>query len=394
MDFQLIDTNWQQLLDEAAKVDTSELRIVCPFIKKAPAEGLLESSPKSINVITRFNLCDFLAGVSDTSALRALMNAGASIRGVKGLHAKLYLFGTSRCVVTSANLTNAGLTKNHEFGFTAGEPSIIERCRQYFDGLWKCAGTDLTTAMLDEWDEKLGEVLATGTRPSKVVSLPDKGVDAGIVQPPVLVNLPVGTTPQAFVKLFGTSASRWERTRTVKEEIERSGSHWACSYSYHPRQVKDGAVMFMAKMVKEPNDIMIYGWGIALSHQDERDRATPEDIERRAWKKDWPIYIRVHHGEFINGTLGDGVSLNELMEALKSSSFRTTKLNAAKNRGNTDPRRAYNQKAQVELSEEGYVWLRARLEAAFVRNGKLPPPVLEKLDWPKLPAGVPAGAPP
>ena len=48
-----------------------------------------------------------------------LLDAGASIRGIQNLHAKLYLFGTSRAIITSANLTEAALTRNQEFGTTS-----------------------------------------------------------------------------------------------------------------------------------------------------------------------------------------------------------------------------------------------------------------------------------
>ena len=41
---------------------------------------------------------------------------GAGVRGIRNLHAKLYVFGSDRSIVTSANLTEPALTKNAEFG--------------------------------------------------------------------------------------------------------------------------------------------------------------------------------------------------------------------------------------------------------------------------------------
>ena len=93
------------------------------FIKKGALERLLSHRPGDVQVITRFNLADFADGVSDVEALRMLLDAGASIRGIQNLHAKLYLFGTSRAIITSANLTEAALTRNQEFG-TASVRSI------------------------------------------------------------------------------------------------------------------------------------------------------------------------------------------------------------------------------------------------------------------------------
>ena len=108
-------------LSAAIRADPSEVRIVCPFIKEGALEHLLSHRPGNVQVITRFNLDDFAEGVSDIEALRLLLDAGAGIRGIRNLHAKLYLFGTSRAIITSANLTEAALTRNQEFGMIADD---------------------------------------------------------------------------------------------------------------------------------------------------------------------------------------------------------------------------------------------------------------------------------
>src|SRR5438034_8452232 len=108
--FRLVDVGWDGELDAALSAGPADIRIVCPFIKLRPAERLLKRGvPKSIKVITRFNLRDFSEGVSDISALRLLLESGAQIRGVTNLHAKLYLFDNSRAILTSANLNDAAL---------------------------------------------------------------------------------------------------------------------------------------------------------------------------------------------------------------------------------------------------------------------------------------------
>ena len=133
-DFQLIDSGWSNVFKDAIKLGHPMLRIVCPFIKKPVAELLLKHGHlKHIQVITRFSLADFSDGVSDTSALRLLLEKGAQILRVKNLHSKLYLFGENRAVVTSANLTEAALLRNHEFGFVAGDSGIITNCSEYFE---------------------------------------------------------------------------------------------------------------------------------------------------------------------------------------------------------------------------------------------------------------------
>jgi hypothetical protein len=90
----------------------------------------------------------------------------------------------------------------------------------------------------------------------------------------------------------------------------------------------------------------------------------------------------VHHADFVAGTLASGVSLNEMMDVLKSDAFTSTQRNVAKKEGNTDPRHAYLQQPAVELSLQGFEWLKEKLELAFAEHGMLTPTELEQLDRP------------
>jgi hypothetical protein len=179
----------------------------------------------------------------------------------------------------------------------------------------------------------------------------------------------------------------------VFTEVTNSGCHWACTYPYgkRPRQVRDGAVMFMGRLVKDPDDILIYGRAIGVPHEPGRDDATAEDIRLRDWKEKYPHYIRVHHAEFVGGNLANGVSLNEMMAALASNAFVSTQEHAGKGAGNTNPRSAYMRQAAVELAPHGFRWIQEKLEHAYARHGKLAPAVLERLDWPATLSDAAAG---
>jgi hypothetical protein len=390
--FELIDRNWGVVLDQAVVADHSELRIICPFIKRTTAERLLRAGcPQAIQVLTRFSLSDFCDGVSDLSALRLFLEAGAQIRGIRNLHAKLYLFGQTRAIVTSANLTDAAMRRNHEFGFVAGDTTIIQRCREYFDGLWPRAGDLLTAEKLSSWESQIEVARTQGAGPSTRSGLKDQGSDVGF-DVPAPENAPfAGLTGQAHVKFFGEGHNRADRGLCIWDEIDRSGSHWACTYpkGKRPRQVEDGDVMFMARMVRKPNDYLVFGRAIGMKHQPGRDDATNDDIARREWKSRWPHYVRVHHAEFIAGTLANGVSLNRLMDALGSDAFAGTQDHAAAGDGNTNPKSSLRQQAAVKLSDQAYAWLQREFDAALTRHGRLPDADLDRLDWPKLPSTNP-----
>ncbi len=385
--FQLIDAGWDKVVSEATALGCRELRLVSPFIKSKAAMRLLTGrAPETIRVITRFHPGEMCAGVNDTGALRLLLERGAKIRGVRGLHAKVYLFGDQRAVVTSANLTEAALLRNHEFGFVTSEGHIIKRCQDYFEQLWQRAGPDLDFARLDGWERKIEAVRLAGHAPSTNSGLKDEGASAGLLSAVPVVIAVTDDDTQAFVKFFGQRHHRAVPDMNVLEEVNGSGSHWACTYptNKRPRGVRDGDVMFMGRLVENPHDIIIYGRAIGLRHVDGRDEATPDEIAVRHWKATWPAYVRVHSAEFVAGTLKNGVSLNSLMSELGSAAFISTQRNAAKRNGNTEPRRSLGQKAHVQLTREAHVWLEERLREVFQVHGKLTPADLETLDWPEV----------
>lgn len=377
-------------MEAAARLGATQLRIICPFIK-LDALGSLLAHNESVQVITRFNLDDFASGVSDLQALRRLVTAGAQVRGVRGLHAKVYIFRDRRAIVTSANLTRAGLDRNHEFGLVSEDRAVLEACERYFQDLWPRAGKDLTASMIDNWELSVTQYLVGGARAGVPSGLADHGANANLES---ALPIPVGSpqvAPQAFVKFLGEGRNRVPVSYPVFDEIKSAGCHWALGYpaEKRPRKVRDGAVMFIARLTHSPNDMRVFGRAVGLQYVPGRDDATPFDIAERTWKQEWPRYVRVHHAEFVAGDLKNGVSLDEMMSALGANAFAPTQRNARQRVGNTDPRRAYLRQAGVELSNDGYAWLNERLEAAFQVHGNIPADDLARLDWPEVP--VPGG---
>ena len=379
----LVDGGWDRELAAAIRADSSEVRIVCPFIKKGALECLLSFPAGDIQVITRFNLNDFAEGVSDIEALRMLLDAGASVRGIQNLHAKLYIFGASRAIITSANLTRAALTRNQEFGVVADDAAVIAACRNYFDALWQCgSAANLSRDMLDSWAEEVARFhRLDGERSRFARGLGDFGVQAGLEPPQPVLPVAVADAGQAFVKFLGNSKERSPISHSIIEVIQHEGCHRVLAYSEEkcPKNVKDDALMFMGRFTDKPDDIRIFGRAVGMKHRPDRDIASAEDIERRSWREKYSRYIRVHHAEFVAGTLANGVSLNELMEALGSDSFERTQRNAARGTGDTNPRLAYRQESAVELAPQGISWLGERLQAAFDVHGTVPQAALGKI---------------
>lgn len=399
VDVRLVDRDWRQELVSCYERESHGLRIVCPFIKQEALWGVVGDHLHSdVRVITRFDLKGFAAGVSDIDALVDVLEAGGEVRGVRGLHSKTFIFGAEVAVVTSANMTRRGLDHNVEFGCVSDLAAFVAACRAYFDELWTKCGPSVSQDQLGEWQEVVDAFLATGARAGTRALLPDHGADAGQA-PAAGIPLPdeipdasgtvvpawLDEATQGHVKIFGEADSRAQWTMDVLQEIDESGSHWACTYPRgrgRPRNVHSGDAMYIARMVEGPNDYLIYGRAAALEHVDARDVATAAEIEDRPWKEQWPFYIRIHDAEFVAGTLSNGVPLSHLIEELGSNAFATTQEHAQMGTGNTNPRRALMQQAAVRLSDDGFAWVTERFDQALQRNGRVPADDLAELDWP------------
>ena len=137
---------------------------------------------------------------------------------------------------------------------------------------------------------------------------------------------------RAWVKFFGSAANRASPDLAVLDVLERTGAHRAGSYpaGRRPRSVRDGDRMFLARLVVSGGvaDILVFGRATALAYVEGRDDASEADTAERPWQRRWPHYVRFHDGELVAGTLADGVSLGELMDALGAEAFATTQRNA------------------------------------------------------------------
>jgi hypothetical protein len=115
----------------------------------------------------------------------ALSNAGANVRGLSGLHAKVFVFGTARAVVTSVNLTEAALARNAEFGCISDDPEFVAECSAYVTGLHDVSAT-LIPDDLARWQEAVDDCLRRAGR-DPIGSLPDHGAGRQPAAPPITI---------------------------------------------------------------------------------------------------------------------------------------------------------------------------------------------------------------
>ena len=174
--FSLIQSDWEWELI-GGEENTDSVKIMCPFIRRTVIERLIgKVNPRRIQVLTRYNLEDFHCGVSDMSALQYLLEYGAQVRGVQGLHSKLYLFGEARAVVASANLTESAFSKNLELGILTTDLEFVKQCHECFDEVWEKAGVNLTGELLDSMRNQLRMAQESFPVVISREKLPDLGV--------------------------------------------------------------------------------------------------------------------------------------------------------------------------------------------------------------------------
>jgi len=379
--FWLVSEGWQQEMTNALHMDSSELGIVAPFIKEGALRWLDSPQPGRIRVITRYRIDDFYHGVSDISALATLLEKGAEVRGIANLHSKLYLFGKTRAVVTSANLTEKALNQNHELGLVTENPEILRDCIDYFEHLWRGGKTNLTPAMLIKFEADVKKQLEEKVPPQSILGSKDYGATVVCKRYATEADATRRKTnpPQAqraFVKFIGNRSDPWDVSSTTIASVNGSDCHRALYYSEHkrPTGVAEGDIMFIGRITND-GDIRIFGRAIAIKHDPERDEVTEAEIEKAKedwkWKKDYPLYNRIKDPEFFNEKLIYGVSLRELMKQLQENSFASTKMNKTLGTGNTDPEKSIRQQPRVELTNEGRNWIEDRLEILLREYGKI-----------------------
>jgi len=115
-----------------------DLLIASPFIKTSEAEWACRviqghaASPLRLTVLTDVRSESVLSGALDLGALQTLAKSvpETHIVNLPQLHAKVYVADDAAAIVTSANLTAAGLDSNYEYGIALRDPSVVSQVRR------------------------------------------------------------------------------------------------------------------------------------------------------------------------------------------------------------------------------------------------------------------------
>jgi hypothetical protein len=235
---------------------------------------------------------DVASGATSIETLRWMLQAGVTCRVLREwqrLHAKVYIFGDSKAVITSANLTRSAMGSNIEAGVEIDGDDVKE-ISQWFERLWNHA-CPLTIAELTDLQTKIAALRREYESTKKrTKSLFKTGIKrpAGILTDS-LQDL-FETAPRFFV--CNTDRRQGERTLTggftLEEEMCNRGfaAAWE-TFKYQKRmeQVEpgDGILMFA-------KGVGIISVGVAMANCETRPPDHPDRVRNFSYKEnttDW-----------------------------------------------------------------------------------------------------------
>ncbi len=129
---------WRPHLEALLQSADQNVLIASPYIKTREAQwvcktlvGSRAGSVPRLRVLTDLRSDSVLSGALDVQALRVFCKAGddAKVINLPRLHSKVYIADTKAAIVTSANLTPAGLEENFEYGIGVKDRAIAGAIR-------------------------------------------------------------------------------------------------------------------------------------------------------------------------------------------------------------------------------------------------------------------------
>jgi hypothetical protein len=138
IEVELVTSPWAATFYGLLDTVEQELFVASPFISDKPLKRMveiIENKPSldsmHVNIVTNLAVDSLLSGSLDVSALLHLVQSipNSTVTYLPSLHAKIYIVDNKAAIVTSANLTDKGLTGNHEYGILLRGFAVVSKVR-------------------------------------------------------------------------------------------------------------------------------------------------------------------------------------------------------------------------------------------------------------------------
>ncbi len=135
----LIHSPFKSTFEEFAKSITSDCLICSPYITFGPIKMLTKviaekkvAKDVQINVLTDISLRTLVQGATEIHALLYLFgnHPNVNITYLPRIHAKVYISDGASAIVTSANFTDGGETRNFEYGVKIHDKTAVQKIQK------------------------------------------------------------------------------------------------------------------------------------------------------------------------------------------------------------------------------------------------------------------------
>lgn len=161
-----------------------QLTIVSPWMKMEAVldvERCTQLPMSRWRVVTVGHIRDFVEGASDLEALRILVERGADVRIVSGLHAKVFIADRTLALLGSANLTVSGMHHNVEAASLTDDAALVDTLANEAEA-WQARGRRIELGWIEEVLKRLANIPAAATPPIEAPDL--EGPDISLPEAP------------------------------------------------------------------------------------------------------------------------------------------------------------------------------------------------------------------
>lgn len=135
---EIIKSPWIDKFKELVKLTRDSFVFTSPFIKLSAVNTIMQTRRHNFEIkgATSFRLRNFERGTSDLEAIKTLLNnKKVLLRNIANIHSKVYIFDSFAAIISSANLTPAGLKGNVELGILLQEKPLVTEVKAYVESL-------------------------------------------------------------------------------------------------------------------------------------------------------------------------------------------------------------------------------------------------------------------
>ena len=137
-EIEIIKNPWDEKFYDLISDVKTNFYFTSPFISDEPVKNLLNKLNKDVEIkgLTFLNFKSIRSNFLSINSLKRIENRGKIKTSKRFLHSKIYIFDNEKAIITSANLTLAGLRNNYEYGILIKEKKIVTKIIKDFNILF------------------------------------------------------------------------------------------------------------------------------------------------------------------------------------------------------------------------------------------------------------------